>query len=76
MGSPDRASFWPTGGAVWTRDKTRKPGKPPLLAATVQQFVDQSGAPNSTGRSALGKAATSWRDEPWALLKSGSGSLD
>ena len=32
------ASFWPTGGAVWTRDKTRKPGKPPLLPPDYRTF--------------------------------------
>src|SRR5580704_11875436 len=57
-----QARFMAEGVAGLTRDKTRKPGKPPLPAATVQRVVDlalgpPSGAANRwTGRT-LAKAA-------------------
>jgi hypothetical protein len=35
-----QARFMAEGVAGLTRDKTRKPGKPPLPAATVQRVVD------------------------------------
>ena len=35
-----QARFMAEGVAGLTRDKTRKPGKPPLAVATVQRVVD------------------------------------
>jgi hypothetical protein len=35
-----QARFMAEGVERLTRDKTRKPGKPPLLAATVRRVVD------------------------------------
>ena len=57
-----QARFMAEGVAGLTRDKTRKPGKPPLSAATVQRVVDLAqrpppgAAPRWTGRM-LAKAA-------------------
>ena len=57
-----QARFMAEGIAGLTRDKTRKPGKPPLSAATVQRVVDLALGPppgettHWTGRT-LAKAA-------------------
>jgi hypothetical protein len=50
------------GVAGLTRDKTRKPSKPPLPAATVQRVVDLALGP-PPGEATIGQAGC-WRRRP------------
>src|SRR5438876_2338535 len=51
-----QARFMAEGVAGLTRDKTRKPGKPPLPAATVQRVVDLAlGPPSGAARRWTGR---------------------
>src|SRR5262249_56835158 len=61
-----QARFMAEGVAGLTRDKTRKPGKPPLPAATVQRLVDLALGPPPGG-------ATHWTGP--MLAKAGGISL-
>ena len=55
--------FMKEGVAGLTRDKTRKPGKPPLPAATVERVVELALGPRRREKPRIGRAGC-WRRRP------------